>query len=481
MSGESSVELPDRFAVSALQIAKDSLWLLQNPDMGDGTLLQRHRDWQFARGWQHERAPHRGNFNFKGFLQAIRNHYDEEFLRVLCEDKTSLLIAKTGGWVRQLTMLQNEARAYPPLQHILLWQFLGLTVREFVQEPTKPMIPPEPEKSKSQLTLDGPCSNVACEQYDPPIPRILNVSEEEKDKRFTISCPVCDFSYTQRPSCDDPCRIRIKQTGDLWDSRLRELLEQTPALSLAELTNEIGFSQSTIQKHALRLDLWRSKWKDSVKQSVDSTGKSRRRKKAARHRNRQKWLKLRDEFPEESRSELRKRMPRVGSYLSKYDTHWYDEHSPEKGKKWSRERRKKWERCDDTTLAEMKEIVAEMIQEDPPVRITLHSLSTRLGQISTLQSRLRRGKLPNTEKFVDQVVEGRRDYALRRLCSAVSHYASESELPPYRDFTDKASMDSRSYPELASSAYAALTAHIEEQECIPEQWKTSDSEIWGES
>ncbi|WP_263821122.1 TnsD family Tn7-like transposition protein [Salinibacter sp.] len=473
--------MPSRFAVSALQIAKDSLWLLQNPDMGNGSLLQRHKDWQFAHGWQHKRAPHRGNFNFKGFLEAIRDHYDEEFLRVLCEGKASLLIPETGGWIRQLTMLQNKDRAYPPLQHMLLWQFLGLTVEEFFQDPSKPVISPGLKKSKSQLTLDGPCPNVACEQYDPPIPRILDVPEEARDKRFTISCPVCDFSYTQRPSCDDPRRIRIKQTGNLWDSRLRELLERTPALSLAQLTNEIGFSQATIQKHALRLDLWRSGWKDSVKQAVDSKGKSRRRKKAARHRNRQKWLKLRNEFPGESRSELRKRAPRVGYYLSKHDTDWYNAHSPKKGGKWNRERRKRWDSLDKTTLAVSKKEVAEMMQEDPPVRVTLHGLSDRLGQTSTLQTRLRRKKLPRTAEFIDQVVENKRDYALRRLRNAVDHYAQIKKLPAYRDFTDKASMDYRSYPELASSAYAALTAHIEEQECIPEQWKTSDPEPWRES
>jgi hypothetical protein len=100
--------------------------------------------------------------------------------------------------------------------------------------------------------------------------------------------------------------------------------------------------------------------------------------------------------------------------------------------------------------------------------------------MSTLATRLRRGKLPRTEEFINKVVESRRHYALRRLRNAVDHYAQRKKLPAYRDFTNKASMDYRSYPELASSAYEALTVHIEQQECIPEQWKASDSEIWGE-
>jgi hypothetical protein len=476
------VELPSQFADSALEIARDSLWLLQNPDMGDGRLLERHRDWQFAHGWQHERAPHRGNFNFKGFLEAIRDYHDEENLLALCEGKPSLLIPKTGGWVRQLTTPKNKDRAYHPLQHILLWRFLGLTVGEFFQRPSKPTVPPVPRKSKVQLTLDGPCPNVACEQYDPPIPRILDVPEEEMDKRFTISCPVCDFTYTQRPSCDDPSRIRIKQTGDLWDSRLKELLERTPALSLEKLAHEVGFSRVTVQKHALRLDLWRPRWKGSSKQAVDSTGKSRRRKKAVLYRNRQKWLKLRNRFPGESRSELRKRAPRVGYYLSKHDTNWYNENSPEKGKKWKKEKNKEWKKCDSKTLADMKKHVEKIMNEDPPVRVTLNRLSIRLGQPNTLRSRLQRGKLPNTERFAGRVVESRKDYALRRLRNAVSHYALAGELPAFRDFTDKAYMDYRSYPELALSAYSALETHIEQQEPIPEQWKViSNSEILEEA
>lgn len=474
---ERAVELPSRFVGSALQIAKDSLWLLQNPDVADGTLLQRQREWQLAHGWQHEKSPHRGNFNFKDFLSAIRNHYDEEFLRALCEGDTSLLISKTGGWIRQITIPGNMDRAYHPLQHILLWRFLGLTVGEFFQDPGKPVISPEPTKSKSRLTLKGPCLNVACDQYEPPVPRILDVQEEDKNKRFTIFCPVCDFTYTQRPSCDDPRRIRIKNTGDLWDSRIRELLKRTPTLSLEKLTHEIGFSQGTIQKHALRLNLWRPRWKESAKQAVDSAGKSRRRKKAARHRNRQKWLKLRKEFPDESRSELRKRAPRVGYYLSKHDTDWYNAYSPRKRGNWSRRRRKRWQKLDETTLATTKEKVAEMLHEDPPVRITLHGLSVRLGQVSTLQTRLRRKKLPQTEEFIGKVTEDRRDYALRRLCNVINHYAQQKELPAYREFTNEAAMDHRSYPELATAAYAALKAHIDHKKSIPGQWKASDPEI----
>lgn len=480
LGGETEV-LPSQFSAPALQIARDSLWLLQNPDMGDGTLSERHREWQFAHGWQCEKGSHRGKLTFTDFLSAIRDYYSEEFLRTLSEGKDSLLISKTGGWIRELTLLQNKDRAYHPLQHILLWQFLALTAEKFFQDPGEPIIMPEPDKSSQPLTLEGPCPNVACSQYDPPVPRILDVQEEKKGEISTIACPVCDFTYTQRPNCDTSKNIRIKRTGKIWNRRIEKLLNRSPKITLKEIANKLGFEPKTIQKHALRLNLWRPEWKESRKQTVSSANRYQRKRENARDRNRQKWLRLRSEFPGESRTELWKREPSVADYLRINDKDWYNVHSPKIRENWKKEARIKWQVIDKSTLSAAKEKVSEMLKENPPVRITLHGLSVRLGQTSTLRSRIRRNKLPQTAEFIDQAAEGRRDYALRRLRNTVGHYAQQKELPAITEFLVRASMGHLYYPELATEAYAALTAHIEHKEPIPSRWNASNPKILREA
>jgi hypothetical protein len=170
-------------------------------------------------------------------------------------------------------------------------------------------------------------------------------------------------------------------------------------------------------------------------------------------------------------------MARVASYLSKYDTEWYNENSPEKRERWRREREKRLDKCDNVTLSKIQEHVIKMLKEDPPVRITWHGVTARLRQTTTIRSRLRTGKLPNSEKFLDQVAEGRRDYAIRRLCSTISHYASNGELPNYTCFAKKTSISYSFYPDLSLSAYDVLKSYIEEKKCIPEKWKASEIEM----
>ena len=69
------LDLPPRFFESAIRIAKDSLWILNNTDLEEGDHRQRQKDWRLAFGWQHRKEPHRGEFDFKGYLEAFRNHY----------------------------------------------------------------------------------------------------------------------------------------------------------------------------------------------------------------------------------------------------------------------------------------------------------------------------------------------------------------------------------------------------------------------
>jgi len=434
LEGAHELDLPSRFFEPATKIAKDSLWILQNSDLEEGDLRRRQKDWLLAFGWQHSTEPHRGEFNFKGYLEAFRNHHSSDFLSILSGGRNSLEIAEAGGWVRQLTLMYPRDRAHHPLQHILLWRFLGLSAEEFFHEPGPPVINSRIEESRVPFTQDGPCLNPACKSYDPPVPRILDVEKENEERRYTISCPSCDFTYTQQANCDDPSRIRIKQTGGVWRDRLKYLLDQDPPITMANLSEALGFGPRTIKRHAEKHGLWRSGWSRSGLRSVDHERKARMRKERGRMRNREKWLKLRQDYPNHSRSELRELSNRVAGYLSNHDTNWYKKNSPGKLRKINSKREVAWKSIDEDTIKALVRAKKEIEEEYPFSKISVKGLSERIGQVGLLYGRLRQGKLPKTKKYLDRVLESNKEYAIRRLKNRVEHYSSLRIIPSITKF-----------------------------------------------
>jgi len=132
----------------------------------------------------------------------------------------------------------------------------------------------------------------------------------------------------------------ITKTGKLWDDQLRSLLRHEPPLTLSTISEEMNFSRYMVQKHALRLKEWRNEWSGPVREMVDRESLTRKREKERRQLKRKRWLKLQEEIPGASRSELRTKVPSVARYLSKHDKEWYDRNSPKKRDKQNRKKEK---------------------------------------------------------------------------------------------------------------------------------------------
>ena len=462
------LEVPNHLIGRAHQVAVDSLWLLQNPDVGDGVLLRRHKDWQYTHGWRHKKGGIQGKLRRSAFCEAVREFYDEEFLRLLSEGEDSLVIPKSGGWVLRMAGRIKEEVADPPLQHILLWQFLGLDGESFFEEPEDL---PSPITRKPLPALEGPCPNTTCRQHDPPVPRPLQVSEERKHDSLTISCPECQFTYNQLFDCTSRRRIVIRKTGKLWDDRVRSLLKRDPPLTLAAIAQEMDFSPYMIQKHALRLNAWRSEWSDPVRKMVDRKSLAKKREKERRRLRREEWLRIRKDFPDASRTELQNVNRALANYLSSNDKNWYNKNSPPKYIHRKYKKILKWKNIDECTLPKIKNIIEKIRLKNPPTRITIHSISTRIGQVGTLQKRISEGKIPKTKKYIEKYSESRKQYAVRKLKNGIKYFSEKESIPAFSTFTKKSRVKKKSYPIITRSAFTALRAHLEDKQPIPEQWK----------
>jgi hypothetical protein len=233
----------------------------------------------------------------------------------------------------------------------------------------------------------------------------------------------------------------------------------------------MDFSPYMIQKHALRLNAWRSEWSDPVRKMVDRKSLAKKREKEKRQIKREEWLKIRKEFPGAGRSDLRGKKPSLAYYLENNDKEWYESNSPEKWRESKRRRKKKWKNIDNETLEKVIKAVNVMKNEDLCVRINIHSVSVRINQESVLRGRILENKIPKTVKYLNSVLESKREFLERKLKYAVCSFVETEKVPSFDEFRKKARFAYGTYPVITCSAFEALRDYLEDQVPIPKQWK----------
>jgi len=241
---------------------------------------------------------------------------------------------------------------------------------------------------------------------------------------------------------------------------------------MKKLSESLGFGPRTIKRHAEKHGLWRSGWSRSGLRSVDHERKALVRREEARLRNREKWLKLRQDYPNQSRSELRELANRVAGYLSKYDSDWYEENSPKKIRRINPIRSKEWAKIDNETLEKVMRAKKEIEDEYPFVKVTKYGLADRIGQRTLLVGRLRGENIPKTKEYVYDVLETNEEYAVRRLRNRINHFYSSRDLPTLTVFKQSARINYSSHNRISKEAYDALRNNIEYRVPLPKEWES---------
>lgn len=323
--------------------------------------------------------------------------------------------------------------------------------------------------SAGGIVLDEPCLNPICTDYDSAAPRTLDIPASVTSGRVTVFCKACEFTYTQRPECEEKMRIRIKHTGPLWDKELICLLGAD--LSLRTIAERLGFSRYVVQKHAIRLGVWRDGWSEQVRQRADTKSKRKKRQRAIKMRKRETWLRLQEQFPNASRTELRKKASRTSEYLVNFDAEWYESNSPAERPAFGNREEGDWRQRDAETRDAAQVVVKEIREQDEVVRITRLLIARRVGQETTLHYGLQR--MPKTKQYISGVVETHEQFAVRRLCYSIQHFINEAGrvgIPMLTKFRSRAGCLSGSSRELSVGAYRALLARLEDNALLPQEW-----------
>lgn len=334
-----------------------------------------------------------GSVRQKGLQRAFNDYYPEEFLRLIqCN--------KTERWLPAIT--RKHRKSFHPYYHALLLQFLGGSVADVFEEKNSNYYP----FGESQW----PCLNHLCSEYKRNSISTITIRHCEKTKkpigRFT--CHVCGFSYTRKGrdqnESDRYRYTKVMDFGFVWRSKLKELLKQN--LSYREIARVLQADVGTIIKHS----------KHDENQSVKDSEKD---KQSLIEQRRSVWLRLQQDYPHLSKTELRKKEPAVYTYLYRHDRDWLNCSSPSLSRDITKQNRVDWPKRDEEMLTLAQRAVESILNSPKWKRITKSRIATEAGYQALIEQHLE--KMPKTKEYIEEVVESEDDFRVRRVNDVIKN------------------------------------------------------------
>lgn len=341
------------------------------------------------------------------------NHFGKDFLQLV---QSPVDVDSESNWLRMI--LRKNRKSFHPLRHILLIDFLGLTLDEVFDS-----------KLKYEPFGNGPwlCLNAGAEHYMKPVVRDLKITygQDNKSPIATFTCD-CGFIYKRSgpvSSESDKCQIgRVVQYGKVWEEKLRELVEM--GLGLRETARRLKVDANTVKKYAVKLRL-QVPWgtlSDNKKQVMVVSDFV----KGYQMNYRNEWLRLIEQHPNKTKTELRMAHKALYTWLYRNDKGWLDENSPKIKTMKIVNKRIDWENRDDEILVMVKSEIEKMLSsEKKPERITVSRVGKKIGMLALLEKHL--DKLPRTKAYLNLVTESIEDFQARRVRWAIKELIKDGE------------------------------------------------------
>lgn len=339
--------------------------------------------------------------------------YGREFLETI--DSTADY-RDISNWLFQI--VRKHRKVFHPIRHLLMIRFLTDSIDTFFQNNKQY----RPFGRSSWL-----CLNAAAEHYLKPVITDLEVTHCLENKKplgtFICSCGMVYSRSGEDKTEEDKLRIgRVITYGQVWEAKLRQLVE-IKKLGLRATARELGVDPNTVKRYVALLNLTPS-WKKN-KPELKSQKTLVANAKEIKEQKRGNWLKLQQENPKSSKTELRKLDPALYIWLYRRDRAWLHNNSPSLKRPIPSIDRVDWKQRDLEILAEARSAIDELRQKNKPVRITVGRIGAILGLKALLERHL--DKLPQTKAYLESVMETVEDFQIRRIHWAVEELNYQGE------------------------------------------------------
>jgi DNA-binding Lrp family transcriptional regulator len=340
-------------------------------------------------------ATPKGRVHQDDFIKDFCKYYDDNILKI---SQSEIDIDGDENWLSSI--VRKPRKAFHPIRHILLINFLQLSVKEFFSE-------------KHDYKPFGwgpwPCLNKASNHYHQNVINDISITYDNKVKQpvGTFTCN-CGFVYSRRgpdQSEGDLYKIgRIKEFGLVWEGKLKEL-SGDGSLSFREIARQLNVDTNTVIKY---IKAETNIIKEFKNNEADKQLEINRKK------YREKLVKLKNENAEMTRTQLRHLDDAAYEWLHRKDKQWLNENLPTCKPRVIINERVNWEQRDFELLNKAKQIVKELLSTgEKPERITI----SRIGKLICAQTLLEKhiDKLPKTNKYLKSVIEDVEAFQIRRI------------------------------------------------------------------
>lgn len=371
----------DPYKDVAVAIAKQAYKLLQLPlhELSRETISSKYR--ALLREYNLITASNR--VRQKELYQAVRSYFPPGFLKAY---ESELNEADEYNWLKVL--LRNSKRHVHPLRHLFLLHFLQQDIEDF----------------GGTLTDQGafgtgpfPCLNKAASHYKQFVIQDVDVTRDFKSKNLigTFTCS-CGFIYARKHSTDVFKIGRVKEYGDVWHQKLRELSREN--LRIRAIAKELGVDSKTVKKY-LEQPYKQAQLKAPTTVSKLDVYKT-------------KFITMMEKHPQLSRTQLCKTFQKEYMYLYRHDKEWLFNKLPPIQKRKNEAKIVDWNQRDKQYARDIKILYNQLWMSEKPIRITMSLLGKRLGILANLERHL--DKLPITHSLLKKITESVEQFQIRR-------------------------------------------------------------------
>lgn len=346
-------------------------------------------------------ANHFGKVLQQYFTQQFKQYYGDEFLTLVdCDfDEYS-----DTSWLRSIA--RKHRKAFHPVQHLLLLQFLNVSFKDLENLRGK----------KYEPFGQAPyyCLNPAAEHYKQRVISSVAITTcmDTKNPVGTFSCD-CGFVYSRRgPDVDksDSLKVgRIKNFGSVWQAKLMQLA--ISGLSYYRIAQILDCDYATVRKY--------------ISNSKDKPSNNKELLMDLRIQKEARWLKLLETYSDFTVTQLREINPALYAWHYRNNREWLKENSPRMKEKVTVNNRVNWDKRDLETLYSVKNAIQKLYAIEKPVYVNKSRVAKEIDQLSLLEKLL--DKLPKTKAYLNKHLETREQFQIRRVKWACQKLYMEDE------------------------------------------------------
>jgi len=403
-------------------IAQDAAWLLEHANIANEPSQLRVRYLTLLEGTSY--VTRRGNIRIQRLIDSFRRFCPPEVIQTI-----GYMSPDPYAWLPRI--FQESEHVQHPIFHLLLVRFLSQSIKSFMEDET--VRPPFG-------TGPWPCLNMAGDHYG--IDTILDceITYVHGRPKGTFKCS-CGFSYARiGPDRSDDDRLRVDLVcsyGSTWDRRLKELCASSD-MSLRAISRILAADPMTIKRAVQRLRLSLPHMERSAR-DLDLADlfyreppvqvQERDSNRELRESHRQKWLETLTRHSEKGITAIRLEIPVTYTWLYRNDREWLVDNRPQSQKRRLQSQMTvNWQERDEHVAAAVCSAAIQLRSaENRPIQLTKASLGRESGYYSLVHKKLER--LPKTAACLEELVETREQYAVRRIVWAAEFCRKEGISP----------------------------------------------------